>query len=158
MTADERGQIHVRIAGIDAPELAHFGRPSQPFGQEALDWLTSYILHRRVRAFLHRRDQYERVVATVHVRRGLFRRDVGLEMLKAGMATVYEAKFGSEFGNKEAEYREAEDRAKKETKGMWAKPGLLDRWLKGKKQETTESPREFKTRMHEREKETAKAG
>lgn len=155
--ANRGEQIHIRIAGIDAPELAHFGRPSQPFGQEALDWLTSYILHRRVRAHLHRRDQYERVVATVFVRRGLFRKDVGLEMLKAGMATVYEAKFGSEFGNKESVYREAEEAAKKEGKGMWAKPGVLDRWLKGKK-EVTESPREFKKRMNEKEKEVSKAG
>ncbi|KAF2099604.1 SNase-domain-containing protein [Rhizodiscina lignyota] len=143
--------VHVRIAGIDAPELAHFGRPAQPFGEEALQWLTKYILHRRVRAYIYRRDQYDRVVATVFVRQGLFRRDVGLQMLRNGLATVYEAKFGSEFGKSEKKYREAEAAAKQNRVGMWATPGFLSRLLKGGSA-TPESPRAFKTRMTAKEK------
>ena len=98
-------QIHVRLAGIDAPEGAHFGKPAQPYSTEALEWLKNYIMNRRVRAYIYKRDQYERVVATVWVRRFLFRKDVGKEMLKAGMATVYEAKMGAEFGDFEEKYR-----------------------------------------------------
>ncbi|KAI9726253.1 MAG: putative endonuclease lcl3 [Cirrosporium novae-zelandiae] len=128
--------ISVRLAGIDAPEQAHFGKPAQPYSREALEWLTSYIRNRRVRAYVYRRDQYERVVATVYVRRGLLRRDVGYQMLKEGLATVYEAKQGAEFGTLEAKYREAEARAKRYGKGMWAGD-------RGK----FESPRDFKTRM-----------
>ncbi|TKA73329.1 hypothetical protein B0A49_05253 [Cryomyces minteri] len=143
---DASSQIHVRIAGIDAPELAHFGRPSQPYSSEALLWLRRYILHRHVRAYIYKRDQYERVVATVWVRRWLIRRDVGLEMLKAGLATVYEAKMGSEFGAYEEKYREAERRAKRAGVGMWREPGLLARWM-GEGKGVLESPREFKTRM-----------
>ncbi|KAF2435782.1 SNase-domain-containing protein [Tothia fuscella] len=140
--------IHIRIAGVDAPELAHFGRPAQPYGQEALDFLTSYILHRRVRAYIYRRDQYERVVGTVWVRKWGIRRDVGLEMLKRGLATVYEAKFGSEFGGLEQKYREAEERAKKAKIGMWAEPGIVKRLFGGGGEGgKKESPREFKTRM-----------
>lgn len=129
-------QIHVRIAGVDAPELAHFGRPSQPYSTEALEWLRGYILHRRVRAYIYRRDQYDRAVATVYVRRGLLRRDVGLQMLKHGWATVYEAKMGAEFGTFEERYRRAEWWAKKRRRGMWA----------GKMTEF-ESPKDFKARM-----------
>jgi len=129
-------KIHVRIAGVDAPELAHFGRPSQPYSTEALTWLREYILNRRVRAYVYKRDQYERIVATAYVRRGLFRKDVGLEMLRAGLATVYEAKSGAEFGDLEAKYRRAEWWAKTKRKGMWA----------AKKSEF-ESPREYKNRM-----------
>jgi endonuclease YncB( thermonuclease family) len=89
-----------------------------------------------VRAYIYKRDQYDRVVATVYVRRGLLRRDVGLQMLKSGMATVYEAKSGAEFGTLEAKYRRAEWWAKTRRKGMWA----------GKKADF-ESPRDYKTRM-----------
>ncbi|KAJ5086093.1 hypothetical protein N7532_010864 [Penicillium argentinense] len=63
-------QIHIRLAGVDAPELAHFGRPEQPFAREAHAWLTGYLLNRRIRAFVYRQDQYNRVVASVFVRRG----------------------------------------------------------------------------------------
>lgn len=143
--------VHVRLAGVDAPELAHFGRPAQPYGQEALDWLRSFILHRYVRAYPYRRDQYDRVVCTVYRRRwGFFKTDVGHTMIKNGLATVYEAKFGSEFGNSEEAYRAAEAKAKEKKVGMWHEPGLVGKLL-GRKR-STESPRQYKTRMASQEK------
>ncbi len=87
-----------------------------------------------MRAYVYKRDQYDRVVATVYVRRGLLRRDVGLQMLKKGLATVYEAKTGAEFGALEAKYRRAEWWAKRWARGVW-------------KEKSGESPREYKTRM-----------
>ncbi|KAF2682698.1 SNase-domain-containing protein [Lentithecium fluviatile CBS 122367] len=137
--------IHIRIAGVDAPELAHWGREAQPFSKEALDWLTGYIYNRRVRVYLFRRDQYERVVAQVFVRRWLLKKDVGLEMLKCGLASVYEAKTGSEFGTFEQRYRDAEAQAKERKVGMWTQPGLLGR-LRGETANKLESPREYKLR------------
>ncbi|EXJ87106.1 hypothetical protein A1O3_04064 [Capronia epimyces CBS 606.96] len=132
-----KGQtIHVRLAGIDAPELAHFGRPSQPYAPEALDWLTAYVLGKRVRAYVYKIDQYSRVVGTVYVWKGLLRRDVGLQILRAGLATVYEAKSGAEFGDGlEKKYRSAEWWAKTKRKGMWAASN-----------KDYESPRAYKTR------------
>ncbi|KAI8953847.1 SNase-domain-containing protein [Xylaria longipes] len=129
--------IPIRLAGIDAPEGAHFGRPAQPFATDALSWLSNYILGKKVRAKIYRRDQYDRIVATVYVRRFLFRRDVGLEMLKSGLATTYEAKTGAEFGGLEEKYKEAEAKAKAQKRGIW-----------GGKPEHFESPREYKTRMN----------
>lgn len=129
-------QIPIRIAGVDAPENAHFGKPAQPFAVEALNWLSNYIKNRNVRAYVYRRDQYERVVGTVYVRRFLFRKDVGYEMIKQGLATTYEAKSGAEFGGKKDKYEKAMALAKKKRKGMWS----------GKPSEF-ESPRDFKTRM-----------
>ena len=112
--------IHVRIAGVDAPECAHFGHPEQPYGAEALEWLRTYLTPgQRVRVHLHSKDQFDRVVASVKVWRGLRRRDVGLEMIRAGMATVYEAKTGGEFGGMKVRYVEAEGRAKKAKVGLW---------------------------------------
>jgi endonuclease YncB( thermonuclease family) len=75
------------------------------------------------------------VVATVYVRRFLFRRDVGKEMLKAGLATVYEAKMGAEFGDFEGKYRKTEEVAKRKKLGMWS----------GKAKDY-ESPRDYKIR------------
>jgi endonuclease YncB( thermonuclease family) len=150
-------QIPVRLAGVDAPEGAHFGRTAQPFAAEALSFLQSYITGRQVRAYIYRRDQYDRVVATVYVRRPPFfvpRRDVGLELLKRGLATTYEAKSGAEFGGKRAEerYKAAEEEARRKGKGMWSleKGG----WF-GKVKGTLESPREYKTRVRMEDKAAA---
>ncbi|MCJ1283688.1 putative endonuclease lcl3 [Xylographa opegraphella] len=126
--------ISIRLAGIDAPEGAHFGRPSQPGAQEALDFLTAYIQHRRVRAYVYKKDQYERAVATVYVWRWGLRRDVGYQLLRRGLATVYEAKSGAEFGALEERYREVEGWARRKGRGIWATKGF-------------ESPREYKERM-----------
>ncbi|KAI0483020.1 hypothetical protein GGR56DRAFT_622608 [Xylariaceae sp. FL0804] len=127
--------IPIRLAGVDAPECAHFGRPAQPFSTEALEWLSNYVLGRRVRAKIYKRDQYDRIVATAFVRRFLIRRDVGLEMLKRGLATTYEAKTGAEFGGLEAKYRAAEAKAKAKRRGIWSG-----------KQQKFESPRDYKAR------------
>ncbi|KAK5172185.1 putative endonuclease lcl3 [Saxophila tyrrhenica] len=143
--------MHVRIAGIDAPEMAHFGRPEQPWAKEALEWLKGWIGGRYVRVYPFRQDQYERVVASVYRRRwGVWKQDVGLVMLKRGLATVYEAKRGSEFGDQEEVYRAAELRAKQKGVGMWQDQGLINRLL-GRKG-SSESPREYKTRMAQQEK------
>ena len=99
---------------------------------------------------------------------GRRRVDVGLAMIREGMATVYEAKFGSEFGGpeKEKEYREAEREAKDRKKGMWggAKSELEKEtqaeqgwwsWITGGGggggTNKLESPREYKNRMKEME-------
>ncbi|KAF2221932.1 hypothetical protein BDZ85DRAFT_182374, partial [Elsinoe ampelina] len=149
--------IHVRIAGVDAPELAHFGRPSQPHGQESLDMLRALVLGRYVRVYLYRRDQYERVVAGVYMRTPMPVTDVALKMLEEGAAGVYEAKFGSEFGGEQMEklYRDAEAEAKRKGVGMWGGKGASKEergwWARlfgsAKAQGKVETPREYKTRM-----------
>ncbi|RMJ23664.1 endonuclease lcl3, partial [Aspergillus sp. HF37] len=119
--------IHIRLAGVDAPELPHFGRPEQPFAREAHAWLTAYLTARRVRVHVYRPDQYQRAVGSVYVRRAVDfplpfrRRDVSFEMLRRGLGTVYEAKVGSEFGGDAVEqrYRRAEWWAKLRGAGLW---------------------------------------
>ncbi|KAJ5139530.1 hypothetical protein N7448_002938 [Penicillium atrosanguineum] len=69
------------------------------------------------------------------------KRDVSYEMLKRGLATVYEAKVGAEFGGEamEQKYRRAEWWAKKRAKGLWKDYRRVGSdW---------ESPREYKIRM-----------
>lgn len=130
---------------MDAPELAHWGKEAQPYGKEAQSFLMEQVLNKRVRAYIYRRDQYDRVVALVRVRKTVVRKDVGLEMLKAGLATVYEAKTGSEFGKYEQKYRKAEEKAMQDKVGMWSQPSWLER-IRGAKAQKLESPREYKTR------------
>lgn len=153
--------MSIRIAGIDAPEGAHFGKPSQPYSSEALQWLQDKLLHRYVRAYIYKRDQYERVVATVYMRRLLFfRTDVGLEMLKLGLATTYEAKSGAEFGGEpmEEKYRAASAEAQRKKLGLWgALGGKSIGWfgLGGTTKPSKrpfETPREFKARMKDADK------
>jgi endonuclease YncB( thermonuclease family) len=142
-----RGQtIHVRLAGVDAPERPHFGRAEQKYSQEALDWLRSFLLHRSdVRAYLHSRDQYGRAVCTVFRGRiPFFKVDVGYAMLKKGLATVYEAKAGGEYGGMKEKYLAAEAKAKRKKVGMWQAPSLMERFMG--KQTPVETPREYKTR------------
>ncbi|KAK4212973.1 nuclease domain-protein [Rhypophila decipiens] len=141
--------LSVRLAGVDAPETAHFGRPAQPFSAEALTFLRDYVLGKRVRAHIYRKDQYDRVVATVYVRKAPFflKKDVGLEMLKRGLATTYEAKTGAEFGGDKTKekYLATEAAARKRGKGLWsAETGGFFGF--GKKKDI-ESPRAFKERM-----------
>mmetsp|Transcript_28043 Transcript_28043/g.82457 ORF Transcript_28043/g.82457 Transcript_28043/m.82457 type:complete len:176 (+) Transcript_28043:183-710(+) len=57
--------ISVRIYGVDAPELAHFGNPSMPFAEEAKHWLCDLVDGKIVRVKLLRKDQYSRAVAKV---------------------------------------------------------------------------------------------
>jgi endonuclease YncB( thermonuclease family) len=85
------------------------------------------------------------VVAQVYIRRWLFRKDVGLEMLRSGLATVYEAKTGAEFGLNKTQYIAAEKKARESKVGMWAQPNLMQR-LGGAATKPPESPREYKNR------------
>lgn len=105
------GTIHIRLAGIDAPEGAHFGNQAQPYAAEAQDWLTKYILRRRVRVSLLSRDRYERVVCSVKIWKWGIRRDVSLEMAKAGWAELYD-NAGAQYGGLERELRRAVETAK----------------------------------------------
>lgn len=115
--------INVRLAGIDAPEMGHFGGTPQPFSKEAKEWLSSFTAGRRATIQVHRLDQYARAVASVYVWRwgGLWSRNVSLAMVQAGYATVY-ASAGAEYGGIEAELRAAEARAQRRNLGMWAQP------------------------------------
>ena len=125
------GTLHVRLAGVDAPEGAHFGNKAQPYAEEAQTWLTNYVLGRRVRIKLLARDRYERVVCSVKVWRwGLLRRNVSLEMAKAGWVELYD-NAGAQYDGLERELRVAVETAKytsilcmsncrRRKRGMWA--------------------------------------
>lgn len=113
--------IHIRLCGIDAPEGPNFGRPGQMYHKEALNWLRKYILGRNVRVYPLSKDQYNRVVADVYVRRWGIKHNVSAEILKSGWAVVYEAKTGAEFAGHEEWFRKLEAKSRNHKRGMFIK-------------------------------------
>ncbi|KAF0719799.1 Aste57867_798 [Aphanomyces stellatus] len=82
--------LQIRLAGIDTPEIAHFGKPCQPYAKEAKAQLTSMLQGRIVTVRLLRRDQYGRAVCMVTYGTWPFSyQNVSEELLKFGLARVY---------------------------------------------------------------------
>ncbi|KAH0834176.1 SNase-domain-containing protein [Lanmaoa asiatica] len=119
--------IHVRIAGVDAPEGAHYGRPGQPYAEESLAWLRKRIQGKTLYCQFIRKDQYGRVVGIPLVPRPFlplflskyFGSSLALEMLRAGTATTYEDS-GAEYGPWGREkFLRVEEEARAARRGMW---------------------------------------
>lgn len=124
--SDLKGQtLPIRIAGIDAPERLHFGRPAQPYSDDAMYFLQLILLEKNVKIVPYLVDQYRRVVARVTVRTVFGRKDVGELMLKKGMAVVYEAKTGAQYGDREQVYRRLQDQARNHRVGLWQSEQVL---------------------------------
>lgn len=71
------GNVNIRLAGIDAPELNH------PWGQKAKWELVALCKGHKIRAELEPEKSYDRVVATCYLPDG---RDLSAEMVKCGLA------------------------------------------------------------------------
>lgn len=118
--------INVRLAAVDAPECASFGRKGQTDGPVAREWLRKYAMGRRVSFRLHAMDQYGRVVATVYRKSrfgvmrvlGLGKRNVSLDLVRAGWASLYTGG-GAQYGGMRNVYVKAERVAKEKGLGMW---------------------------------------
>ncbi|GAA5917250.1 hypothetical protein JCM8208_006769 [Rhodotorula glutinis] len=113
--------LSVRLAGVDAPEMAHFGKAAQPFSGEAFDLLSAMCVGRRVRVELFQKDRYGRVVGMAFVRPFPYLRQRNLSevLLKAGLATVYE-QAGAVHGGQLDRFRAVEAAARARRAGMWA--------------------------------------
>ncbi|EIN05748.1 nuclease [Punctularia strigosozonata HHB-11173 SS5] len=118
--------IHIRMAGIDAPEAAHFGRPSMPYAAEALAWLKQTVDGKAIYCQLIRRDQYFRIVAVPVLPPRLLPawlksgRCISLEMLHAGWASTYQ-QANAEYGQwGKEEFLRIEHEAKVARRGQWA--------------------------------------
>nr|Q874L8.1 RecName: Full=Probable endonuclease LCL3 [Nakaseomyces delphensis]AAO25614.1 YGL085w [Nakaseomyces delphensis] len=116
--------ISVRICGVDAPERSHFGNPAQPYSEEALIWLQHEILGKKLWIKPLNIDQYGRCVASIRYWTRFGYKDLSLQMLKEGLALVYEGKSNAEFGGREKIYRRHEFIAKSKRIGMWSQKKL----------------------------------
>lgn len=112
--------ISVRIYGVDAPEVAKFGNPSQPKGDEAKEFTQKMVGDKVVRVKLLRKDQYGRIVGKVQTG-GVIpftKRDLTKELAKNGYGVLYTGG-GAEYDNKRDELVKLIDKAKKKKKGIW---------------------------------------
>ena len=115
--------LQIRVCTIDTPETSKFGRPSQPFGEEAKEHLSSLVNDRMVKVRVLATDQYGRGVGEVLAPGPLFgfpRKYADTEMLKAGLAEVYQGG-GAVYGqNGKEAYLAMEEKARKKKKGIWS--------------------------------------
>ncbi|KAI1319418.1 putative endonuclease lcl3 [Mortierella claussenii] len=119
--------LHVRIAGVDAPEGAHFGMPAQPFSQESLQWLRKEVLGKTVIVKPFAKDRYERVVSMAWYPRFLPflpKKNVSTEMLKAGYGQIYR-QAGSEYGGMLKEFEKVEAHARSRKIGIWSQKNMV---------------------------------
>lgn len=156
--------LPVRLAGVDCPEVEHFGKPGQPLGEEAKAFVADLLVTHgggdpgpdgsssgggskrakkrgpprgagaAVRLSLLSRDQYGRLVATLWVGPPWAAVNVSAALLGAGLAVIYRGA-GAVDGGWGAEYERLEADAKARGVGVWGAAG------------GGESPSEFKARM-----------
>lgn len=102
-------QLRIRLLGIDAPELGHGGRPSQPFGAEARNALAGQIEGRRVQLNCPREDRYGRLVCVI-LKDGV---DINLWMVEQGWAWAYRS------SQADAPLAQAQTQARSAGRGLW---------------------------------------
>lgn len=110
--------MNVRLAAIDAPELEKHNRgrmewKSQPLGEASRDALNELVQGRDVRLRQVDLDQYNRPVVELIVKDKV----VNQTLVEQGLAEVYR---GKTKRMDKGPYFAAEERAKKEKRGIWA--------------------------------------
>lgn len=116
--ASGRAPVEIRLLDLDAPEGC------QAHGAQARDALRARLLRQKVQVRSKGRDAYHRQLARIE-HRG---EDVGGWMVREGHA------WAMRFRGQAGAYAALEAQAKREHKGLWAKPGA-------------EEPRRFRQRF-----------
>jgi endonuclease YncB( thermonuclease family) len=119
-------QEHVRLRGIDAPELANEDRPAHFWGPEATDYLKKRIDRQRVILQIdgtEPRDRYGRLLAFVYQPEHTC---VNLDLVRDGQA--YADRRFTSFMRSQLE--QAETEARKRERGLWkqVKPEQMPEW------------------------------
>jgi micrococcal nuclease len=112
----ERG-VHVRLIGIDTPEISHSGGPSECFGVRAGRITRSLALGRRVvlEPGRERHDRYGRLLAYVQVVGGPD--DLEATLLERGAAHTLAIAPNTD---RAAAYSELERAARRAGRGLWS--------------------------------------
>lgn len=111
-------QHKVRLAGIDAPEKR------QAFGTRAQQALSAAVLRRMVVLDWHKKDRYGRLVAKVLIED----RDVGLALVKVGLAWHYKEYEREQAPADRAQYAAAESEARNSRAGLWSDFNAVPPW------------------------------
>ncbi|MFW7379160.1 MAG: thermonuclease family protein [Oligoflexus sp.] len=107
--------MNVRLAGIDAPELAKKRKKTsaQAFAEEARDWLNNSVKQQPVELLQHDLDHFNRPIVELYVGQRL----INIEMLRHGLAEVYQ---GKTKRLDRTPYLAAEAAAKEKKIGIWS--------------------------------------
>jgi endonuclease YncB( thermonuclease family) len=111
LDSDNR-QYRVRLKGIDAPES------SQDYGQASKQNLSGMIFRKTVEVTYSKLDRYGRILGIVR----LDRLEVNLAQVAAGYAWFYREYQNEMTGDERIAYAAAEERARRERKGLWQQP------------------------------------
>ncbi|MGB4497238.1 MAG: thermonuclease family protein [Methylococcaceae bacterium] len=104
--------VIVRLSRIDAPEISHYGKPAQPYGKEAADWLREVVKGEHVVVYDEGTDQYGRMIGTVI----MGNENINALMVEDGYAWVYD-QFAKDVDG--AALNELEQVAREKKKGLW---------------------------------------
>lgn len=116
LSSQKLGDIRIRIAGIDAPEL------QQPYGKKAKSYLKALIESETVICTILEKDRYGRYIAKIHIP-GTQKLDVAAEMVRAGYAWHYKKYSTSQ------ELANIEVNAKSKKQGLWHDHDAVAPWL-----------------------------
>jgi endonuclease YncB( thermonuclease family) len=111
--------LRIRLAFCDAPEK------KQAFGARAKQAMSELVFGKDIELRPHAIDRYGRTVAQVVVDG----KDVGLEMLRQGMAWVYDRYIVEASADIQKAYQEAQEEAKGERLGLWSDPNSIPPWI-----------------------------
>jgi micrococcal nuclease len=109
--------IYVRLAGVDAPEIASKNHErTQPFGQESKQYLENTILNKSVEIKGYGIDQYP----YNHLIGEIFLEDtnINIELIRQGLAEVWREE--PPAGLLIAPYIEAQEEARAAGRGIWS--------------------------------------
>jgi len=120
ITVLEGGRIQhkVRISSIDAPEKG------QAFGARAQQALAKTVFRKLVTVEWSKRDRYGRLVAKILIQG----RDVGLEMVLAGLAWHYKLYELEQTATDRQLYSSTELDARQRRAGLWSQPAPIPPW------------------------------
>ncbi len=112
MLLSDKTTIKIRLHGIDCPER------SQPFYQQARNYLSDLIYNKNIQIIVPYKDQYKRHVAFAFFN-GI---SVNEKMLENGFAWHFKRH------DKQIEWENLEKKARKEKKGIWSDPNPVAPW------------------------------
>lgn len=122
--------LSIRLYGIDCPELAkNKSQKSQPYAEEAKDYISQLVLHQMVKITFLRKDQYGRAICQVETLPrfgsllgclpGVGAKDLSVILARKGLAELYTGGNAEYFEKRDVLEREIKN-AKKRKQGIWS--------------------------------------
>lgn len=118
---NKKGEVSVRLYGVDAPETKKPQWAAQSYSEEAKDYISSLVEGKTVTCELKDIDRYQRAVCIVTAKG----RNVNIEMIRAGYAWAYVQYLDRPHAS---EYIGLEEEARKARKGIWKESNPTPPW------------------------------